>query len=239
MLPPTPQILTDLDQLPSQPSFLHAEQTQLTQPFSIAEMLQAPHHLAGPPLDSSQELPVCFVLGSPELDAVLQVRPQQGRAEGEDRLPRPAGHALCNAAQDAIGPLGHKGTLLAHGNLSSTRTPRSLSAELPSSTSSPILYCCMPLFLPRCKTLHLLLLNLIRFSFAQLSACPALAEWQHGLQPILPTSYHHKLAEGGRYPLIKVTDEDVESRSVCDKPVAVSFLPSLAMLLLLCVPLFG
>ncbi|XP_048781948.1 uncharacterized protein LOC125684133 isoform X3 [Lagopus muta] len=104
-------------------------------------------------------------------------------------------------------------------DLPSTRTPRSLSAELPSSSSSPNLYWCMQLLLPRCKTLHLLLLNLIRFFTAQLSACPALAEWQHGLQPILPTSYHHKLAEGGRHPLIKVIDEDVEQERTQHRPL--------------------
>ena len=48
-------------------------------------------------------------------------------------------------------------------NLSSTRTPRSLSAELLSSRSTPSLYWCMRLFLPRRRTLHLALLNLIRF----------------------------------------------------------------------------
>ena len=55
-------------------------------------------------------------------------------------------------------------------NLLSTRTPRSFSAELLSSRSSPNLYCCTQLFLPRCKTPHLLLLNLIRFLPAQLSS---------------------------------------------------------------------
>ena len=41
--------------------------------------------------------------------------PHQGRAESEDHLPCPAGHALSNPSQDPIGLLGHKGTLRAHG----------------------------------------------------------------------------------------------------------------------------
>jgi len=41
--------------------------------------------------------------------------PQQARIEGEDHLPQPAGHDFLNAPQDTIGLLGHKGTLLAHG----------------------------------------------------------------------------------------------------------------------------
>ena len=55
-------------------------------------------------------------------------------------------------------------------NLSSTSTPRSLSTELLSSRSTPSLYWCMGLFLPRCRTLHLPLLNFIRFLSAQLSS---------------------------------------------------------------------
>ena len=53
-------------------------------------------------------------------------------------------------------------------NLSSTRTSRPLSAELLSSRSAPSLYSCMGLFLPMYRTLHLPLLNLIRFLSAQL-----------------------------------------------------------------------
>ena len=55
-------------------------------------------------------------------------------------------------------------------NLSSTSTPRSLSAELLHSRSAPSLYWCMGLFLPRCRTPHLPLCNLIRFLSAQLSS---------------------------------------------------------------------
>ena len=48
------------------------------------------------------------------MDTVLQVRPHQHRAEGQDFLPHPAGHAAFDAAQDTVGSLGCKGTLLAH-----------------------------------------------------------------------------------------------------------------------------
>jgi len=41
--------------------------------------------------------------------------PPQGRAEGEENLPRPAGHTAPNASQDPICLLGTQGTLLAHG----------------------------------------------------------------------------------------------------------------------------
>ncbi|NXY71266.1 STK10 kinase, partial [Glareola pratincola] len=55
--------------------------------------------LAGGPAACSQEepaknIPVLLEPGSPELDTGLQVCPPQGRAEGEDDPPPPAGHTL-------------------------------------------------------------------------------------------------------------------------------------------------
>jgi len=41
--------------------------------------------------------------------------PPQGRVEGEENLPQPAGHTPHDAPQDPIGLLGSQGTLLAHG----------------------------------------------------------------------------------------------------------------------------
>lgn len=43
--------------------------------------------------------------------------PHQGRVEWEDHLAQPASHARFNAPQDTTGLLGHKGILLAHGQL--------------------------------------------------------------------------------------------------------------------------
>jgi len=37
--------------------------------------------------------------------------PHQGRAEGKQNLPQPAGHTPLNAPQDSIGLLGNQGTL--------------------------------------------------------------------------------------------------------------------------------
>ena len=53
-------------------------------------------------------------------------------------------------------------------NLSPTRITMSLSTELLPSRSNPDLYWCMGMFLPRCRTLCLPLLNFIRFLSAQL-----------------------------------------------------------------------
>ncbi|XP_021272228.1 uncharacterized protein LOC110408115 [Numida meleagris] len=93
-----------------------------------------------------------------------------------------SGHAA--GSRSACWPplaFGHRDTLLAHSHPLATRTPGCLSTELLSSSSALNLYSCVWLFLPRRRTLCLLVLNLIRFLSARLSAYLALAEWQHSL----------------------------------------------------------
>jgi len=46
------------------------------------------------------------------MDTVLQVRPHQGQVQGHDLFPTPAGDTIPDTSQDAIGVLGHLGTLL-------------------------------------------------------------------------------------------------------------------------------
>ncbi|KAK4814468.1 hypothetical protein QYF61_018986 [Mycteria americana] len=100
-----------------QPSLLQAQQPQLSQPVLVGEVLQPSDNFHGPPLHGLQQLHVLLVLRAPELDAVLQVRSHQSRVEGQNLLPRPAGHASFNAAQDTVGLLGCECTLLAHAQL--------------------------------------------------------------------------------------------------------------------------
>jgi len=80
----TLKISLSINKIASESSFLKAEQTQVPQPFLKGEMLQAFYHLCSSLLDSFQEIPVIFVPGIPELDTVLQVRPDHGRV-GETR----------------------------------------------------------------------------------------------------------------------------------------------------------
>ena len=70
-------------------------------------------HFSGPPLDMFQ-VHVSPVLRTPHLHTVLQVRSHQHRLEGEDHLPSPVGHVSFDAAQDVVGLLVCKSTLLAH-----------------------------------------------------------------------------------------------------------------------------
>jgi len=86
-----------------EPSLLQAEQPQLSQPVLIAEVLQPSDHLRGPPLDPLQHIHVLPMLGAPELDAGLQVGSHENGVKGQNPLPRPAGHASLDAAQDTLG----------------------------------------------------------------------------------------------------------------------------------------
>jgi len=64
-----------------------------------------------------QHLHVLLVLRAPELDSGLQVGSHQSRAEGQNPLPQPAGHAAFGATQDTVGLLGCERTLLARVQL--------------------------------------------------------------------------------------------------------------------------
>uniref|UniRef100_A0A8B9EXW4 Phospholipase A2 n=1 Tax=Amazona collaria TaxID=241587 RepID=A0A8B9EXW4_9PSIT len=57
---------------------------------------------------------VLFMLRTPELHTILQVRSHESRVKGQEHLPRPAGHTPFDAAQNTVGPLGCKRTLPAH-----------------------------------------------------------------------------------------------------------------------------
>ncbi|KAK4827937.1 hypothetical protein QYF61_022552 [Mycteria americana] len=118
------------------PSF-SAEQPQLSQPVLIGEVLHPLDHFCGPPLDPLQQVRVFPVLRTPELDAVLQVGSHQSRVEGQNRLPRPAGHASFDAAQDMVGFLGCERTLPAYTQFASTNTHKFFSAGLLSTFHPP------------------------------------------------------------------------------------------------------
>ena len=87
------------------PSLLQAEQAQLSQPVFIGRVLQPSDHLCGSPLDLFQKLHNFLQLGAPGLDTVLQMGPHEGRVEGANDLPHPAGHLPFDAAQDTVGLL--------------------------------------------------------------------------------------------------------------------------------------
>ncbi|KAK4826520.1 hypothetical protein QYF61_010017 [Mycteria americana] len=91
-----------------------AKQSQLPQPLLIRLLLQTLHQLRCPSLDTLQHLNVSLVVRGPKLNTGFEVRPHQGRVQGHDHFPSPAGHTIFDTSQDAIGFLGCLGTLLAH-----------------------------------------------------------------------------------------------------------------------------
>ena len=105
-------------QVTSELSLLQAEQPQLSQPDLVGEVFDPlVHFFCGHPLDVLQQVHVSSALRTLHLDGVLQVRPLQYRAEGQDHLPAPADHASFDADQDMVGFLGWESTLLAHVQL--------------------------------------------------------------------------------------------------------------------------
>ncbi|KAK4815348.1 hypothetical protein QYF61_000180 [Mycteria americana] len=108
------QVVVESNKVSPQPPFLQAEQPQFPQPLFIRLVLQTLHQLRCPSLDTLQHLNVSLVVRGPKLNTVFQVRPHQCQVQGHDHFPSPAGHTIFDTNQDAIGFLGHLGTLLAH-----------------------------------------------------------------------------------------------------------------------------
>ncbi|KAK4822849.1 hypothetical protein QYF61_020649 [Mycteria americana] len=106
-----------------------AKQSQLPQPLLIRLVLQTLHQLRCPSLDTLQPLNVSLVVGGPKLNTVFEVRPHQCRVQGHDHFPSPAGHAIFDTSQDAIGFLGHLGTLLAHIQVAVDQHPQVLLCQ--------------------------------------------------------------------------------------------------------------
>ncbi|KAK4808458.1 hypothetical protein QYF61_005523 [Mycteria americana] len=107
------QAVVESDEVSPQPPFLQAEQPQVPQPLPISLVLQTLPQLRCPSLDTLQPLHVSLGVRGPTLNTAFEVRPHQCRVQGHDHCPSPAGHAIPDTSQDAIGFLGHLGTLLA------------------------------------------------------------------------------------------------------------------------------
>ncbi|KAK4815290.1 hypothetical protein QYF61_026195 [Mycteria americana] len=139
-----------------------AEQPQLSQPVLTGEVLQPSDHFCGPPLDPLQQVHVFPVLRAPELDTALQ---------------------------DTVGFLGCKCILPGHVELFIHHLPQSFSSGLLSIHSPPSLYLCLALPQPMCRTLHLALLKLMRFTWAHLSSLSR-SLWMAPLPSSMSTAPH-------------------------------------------------
>ncbi|KAK4815596.1 hypothetical protein QYF61_004811 [Mycteria americana] len=120
------RVAVESNKVSPQPPLLQAKQPQLPQMLLIRLLLQTLHQLRCPSLDTLQHLNVSLVVGGPKLNTVFKVRPHQCRVQGHDHFPSPAGHTVSDTSQDAIGLLGHLGTLLTHIQAAGNQHPEVL-----------------------------------------------------------------------------------------------------------------
>ncbi|KAF1467595.1 Interphotoreceptor matrix proteoglycan 1, partial [Megadyptes antipodes antipodes] len=106
--------VVESNEVSPQPPFLQAKLPQFPQPLLRRLVLQTPHQPRCPSLDTLQHLKVLLVVRGPKLNTVFEVQPHQGRVQGHDHFPTPAGHTSSDTSQDALGLLGCLGTLPAH-----------------------------------------------------------------------------------------------------------------------------
>ncbi|KAJ7414114.1 hypothetical protein WISP_86616 [Willisornis vidua] len=108
------QVVVESDKVSPEPPLLQAKQSQVPQPFLTGlGPMSLPWALllfSGP----LQHLNIFPEWKGPKLNTILKVWPHQCRIQGKDHFPGPAGHTILDTGQDAIGLLGHLGTLLAH-----------------------------------------------------------------------------------------------------------------------------
>ncbi|KAK4815585.1 hypothetical protein QYF61_004800 [Mycteria americana] len=174
------------------------------------EVFHPSDHFCGPPLDPLQQVHVFPVLRAPELDAVLQVGSHQSGGEGQNHLPRPAGHTSFDAAQDTVGFLGCEHTLLDHVQLFIHQYPQVLLCR---AVLNPFIQACIDtggcpdpgvLGLVEPPEVHMgLLLKLVQ---VPLSGIPSLRCVNHTTQ----LGVICKFAEGALDPTVYGTDEDIK-----------------------------
>lgn len=173
-------------------------------------MLQSLNHLGSPTLHSGMLMFAC--LGQPMSGHSPSGMSQQCWVEKNDLDLDLLATYFPNAAQDAFGFLCCKGSLLAYGvTWNPWEPPRCFSAKPLSSWSSLILFWCLGLFLPRCRTLYFPLLDFIKFLLAYGWAFQGLSESNQLVCELLfPVGVVRKLAESTPYPIMQVINELVK-----------------------------
>ncbi|KAK4823028.1 hypothetical protein QYF61_024830 [Mycteria americana] len=191
-----------------------AKQPQFPQPLLIRLVLQTLHQLRCPSLHTLQHLNVSLVVRGPKLNTGFEVRPHQCRVQGHDHFPSPAGHTISDTSQDAVGFLGHLGTLLAHIQLAVNQHPQVLFCQAAFQ----------PLF-PKPVALHGVAVTQVQ-DLALGLVEPHTIELGPSIQPVqvplqsLPTLKQIntpaqlgvicKLTEGALDPFVQIIDKDIK-----------------------------
>ncbi|KAK4817040.1 hypothetical protein QYF61_026166 [Mycteria americana] len=225
------QAVVESDKVSPQPPFLQAEQPQLPQPLPISLVLQTLHQLRCPSLDTLQPLNVSLVVRGPKLNTVFEVRPHQCRVQGNYHCPSPDGHSISDTSQDALGLLGHLGTLLAHIQPAVNQHPQVLFCQAAFQPLFP-----QPVALHGVAVAQVQDLALSLVEPHTIGPSPSIQPVQVPLQS-LPTLKQIntpaqlgvicKLTEGALDPLIQIIDRDIKQNwpqhralgnSACDRP---------------------
>ncbi|KAK4823315.1 hypothetical protein QYF61_000917 [Mycteria americana] len=214
-----------------QPPFRLNSPSSFPQLLLIRLVLQTPHQLHCPSLDTLQHLNVSLVLRGPKLNTVFKVQPHQCRVQGDNHFPSPAGHTISDTSQDAIGFLGRLGTLLAHVQLAVSQHPQVLFRQAAFQ----------PLF-PKPVALHGVVVTQVQ-DLALGLVKPHTTGLSPSIQPVrvplqsLPTPEQIdtpaqfvvicKIPEGALNPLIQIIDKDIKQdwpqhralgNTACDRP---------------------
>ncbi|KAK4825912.1 hypothetical protein QYF61_003407 [Mycteria americana] len=198
------QVVVESEKVSPQP-LLQAKQPQFPQPLLVRLVLQTLHQLRCSSLDTLQHLNVSLVVRGPKLNTVFKVQPHQCGVHGDYHFPSPAGHTISDTSQDAIGFLGHLGTLLAHIQPAVNQHSQVLFCQ---AAFQPLFPNCMGLLWPKCRTQHLALLNLIQFALvhrSSLSSLPTLKQ--------INTPTHLSVIcklESALNPLVQIIDKDIK-----------------------------
>ncbi|GAB0184594.1 hypothetical protein GRJ2_000924700 [Grus japonensis] len=161
-----------------------------------------------------QHLNVLLVLRGPKLNTILEVRPHQCRVQGDNHVPSPAGHTIPDTSQDAVGFLGHLGTLLAHVQPAVNQHP-----QVPFRQAAFQLLFPKPVVLPGVVVTQVQDLALGLVEPHTIGLHPSIQPAQIPLQS-LPTLKQIdtptqsgvicKLTEGALNPLIQIIDKDIK-----------------------------
>ncbi|KAK4814535.1 hypothetical protein QYF61_022254 [Mycteria americana] len=225
------QVVVESNKVSPQPPLLQAKPPQLPQPLLIRLLLQTLHQLRCPSLDTLQHLNVSLVVRVPKLNTVFEVRPHQRRVQEHDHFPSPAGHTIFDTSQDAVGFLGHLGTLLAHIQAAVDQQPQVLFRRAAFQ----------PLF-PKPVVLHGVIVTQVQ-DLALGLVKPHAIGLDPSIQPVqvplqsLPTLQQIntpaqlgvicKLTEGALDPFVQIIDKDIKQNwpqhralgnSTCDRP---------------------
>ena len=124
------------DEMSLEPCLLQTKQTQLSQPVFIGLVLQTSEHPCGPLLDPLQQLHILLVLGTPDLDTVLQMGLARCPSQKGQPPPSPCWSLLLMQLRVPLAFQAARAHYWFMFSFSST----SFSAGLLSMTSSPSLY---------------------------------------------------------------------------------------------------